>query len=116
MKRSEEMEKTWKPLTVGILSIVAGEVAVILGCGFLISLRVAQFLTIVPKWLDTALSVPAIPLVVFGLLAVAGGIYALLRRAWGFALAGAIAAFLVSPVLGLLAIIFVCMGKGEFAK
>jgi ABC-type thiamin/hydroxymethylpyrimidine transport system permease subunit len=110
------MKKTWKPLTAGILSIIAGGVAVILGCGFLISLRVAGFLTTMPKWLDAALTYPAYPLVILGLLAIAGGICALVRRAWGFALAGAIAAFLVSPILGLLAIIFVALAKGEFSK
>jgi hypothetical protein len=114
--RREEMKKTWKPLTAGILSLVAGDIAVILGVGFIISLRVAGFLTTMPKWLETALSVPAVPLIALGLIAVLGGIFALLRRAWWLALAGAIAAFLVSPVLGLFAIIFVAMGKGEFGK
>jgi len=53
---------------------------------------------------------------ILGAVAIAGGIYALKRRVWGLAFAGAICAFLIPPpfVLGILAIIFVVMGKGEF--
>ena len=47
---------------------------------------------------------------------IVGGIFALRRRVWGLALAGAICAFLVPAgfILGILAIIFVAMGKREF--
>jgi len=46
---------------------------------------------------------------------IVGGIYALRRRIWGLALAGSICA-LLGPwaLLGILAIIFVSLGKGEF--
>ena len=55
-------------------------------------------------------------LIVLGVVAIVGGMYALKRKAWGLALAGTICAFLTPPLgfLGLLAIIFVVLGKDEF--
>jgi hypothetical protein len=43
-----------------------------------------------------------------------GGIYALKRRNWGIALAGSIIAALPFDVLGILALVFVAMGRREF--
>jgi len=54
---------------------------------------------------------------VFGIVAIVGGICALRRTAWGLALAGSICAVVgpsFIPVLGVLAITFVSLGKGEF--
>lgn len=61
------------------------------------------------------LSAIGAPLIVFGIVAIVGGIYALRREVWGLALAGSICA-LIGPwgILGVLAIIFVSLGKGEF--
>jgi hypothetical protein len=55
------------------------------------------------------------PLIILGIVAIVGGIYALLRKIWGLALAGSICA-LIGPwfILGILAIIFVSLGKREF--
>jgi hypothetical protein len=104
------MEKTWKPTVAGILAIIAGALQVILGtlgvagvgfvCGFM--------------WMGW-LSIILAPLIVFGIVAIVGGICALRREVWGLALAGSICA-LVGPwgLLGLLAIIFVSLGKREF--
>jgi hypothetical protein len=104
------MEKTWKPTVGGILAIIAGALQVILGTlgsagvGFLGGIFGMG-------WLSAIFA----PLIVFGIIAIVGGIYALLRKIWGLALAGSICA-LVGPwfILGLLAIIFVSLGKGEF--
>lgn len=104
------MEKTWKPTVGGILAIIAGTLQVILGllgaagvgfvCGF-----------IGMGWLSAILA----PLIVFGIVAIIGGIFALRREVWGLALAGSICA-LIDPwfILGIFAIIFVSLGKGEF--
>jgi len=50
-----------------------------------------------------------------GVVALIAGIFTLKRKAWGFALAGAICALFPVVPLGVLAIIFVSMGKTEFA-
>ena len=54
-----------------------------------------------------------VPLLVLGVLAVVGGISAIRRKSFGLSLAGAICA-LPSVILGILAIIFVVLGKREF--
>jgi hypothetical protein len=61
--------------------------------------------------------VAGIIFLVFGIIALVGGIFAIRRKRWGVALAGAILSFPIIPfggILGLLAIIFVSLGKGEF--
>ncbi len=52
-------------------------------------------------------------LIVLGVVAIAGGVSATKRGSFGLSLAGAICA-LPSGILGLLAIIFVSLGKREF--
>jgi hypothetical protein len=107
------MERTWKPTVAGILAIIAGTLQVILGMlgatgvGFW-----AGFFGL--GWLSVIFA----PLIIFGIVAIIGGIYALRREVWGLALAGSICAFIpvIAPwsILGVLAIIFVSLGKGEF--
>lgn len=51
-------------------------------------------------------------LLVLGIIALVGGIYAIRRRRWGLALTGAILS--LPGIMGILAIIFVSLGKKEF--
>jgi len=128
------MEKTWKPTAAGILCIIAGGLSVICLILWTLYLLVADLLFIFganpgeesgigafigPAWI---LGIIAI------IIAIPGGIYALRRRKWGLALAGSIAVVgfgaygILLPVfpgelfvgLGILAIIFVSLGKREF--
>jgi hypothetical protein len=104
------MERTWKPTTAGILSIIAGSIGVITGVVVaLLGLFIGGFFGL--PWPGLF----GIPSLIFGTVAIVGGIYALRRQVWGLALAGSICA-LFGPwvILGLLAIIFVSLGKGEF--
>jgi len=55
-----------------------------------------------------------IVIAVLGIIAVIGGISAVRRRSFGLSLAGAICALLPINPLGLLAVIFVSLGKREF--
>lgn len=122
------MESTWKPTTAGILTIIAGCLGI--GAGALITLLA------IPLGLGGAMAGALKEAVISGLLAgfagvigmigagmigvgavaVVGGIYALKRRLWGFALAGTILATICCTPLGVLAIIFVSMGKKEFIQ
>jgi hypothetical protein len=52
-------------------------------------------------------------LVVLGIVAIAGGVSAIRRKKFGLSLTGAICA-LPSVILGILAVIFVALGKREF--
>ncbi len=115
--------RTWKPITAGILSIIAGACGVI--GGLLVAVlaeAIARGLRSFPMWpyvgpavrIETMAGM-AIPIIILGIVAIAGGIYALRRRIWGLAIAGSICA-VFGPwfLLGILAIIFVTMGKDEF--
>jgi hypothetical protein len=104
------MERTWKPTTAGILSIIGGVINAIWGLIFAV-LGGMTFGFLGVGWLG-AIGAPAI---ICGIIAIVGGIFALKRRTWGLALAGAICA-IIGPggLLGILAIIFVSLGKGEF--
>ena len=61
-----------------------------------------------------------VPLLVLGIIAIVGGVSALRRKSFGLSLAGAICALagavcaLPSHILGILAVIFVALGKREF--
>jgi hypothetical protein len=104
------MERTWKPTTAGILSIIAGCIAVIVGI----------VVALLGLFIGGLFGLPwpglfGIPSLIFGIIAIVGGIFALKRQVWGLALTGSICA-LIGPwaILGLLSIIFVSLGKGEF--
>jgi len=103
------MEKTWKPTVAGVLDIIAGSLEVVIGIVVAALGSVGWFFGM--GWMSAI----GAPLIVFGIIAIVGGIYALRRQVWGLALAGSIFA-LVGPwgLLGLLAIIFVSLGKREF--
>jgi hypothetical protein len=103
------MERTWKPTVGGILAIIGGAIETILGLVIATVGSIGWFFGV--PWV----SVIGAPLIILGIIAIIGGTYALRRRVWGLALAGSICA-LIGPwgLLGLLAIIFVSLGKGEF--
>jgi len=122
------MEGTWKPTTAGVLTIIAGGLGI--GAGALITLLA------IPLGLGGALAgalkeaaiggmmvglariigIIGSGMIGLGVVAIVGGIYAIKRRLWGFALAGAILATICSTPLGVLAIIFVTMSKKEFVQ
>jgi len=103
------MERTWKPTVGGILAIIGGAIGTILGLVIATVGSIGWFFGV--PWVSAI----GAPLIILGIIAIVGGIYALRRRIWGLALAGSICA-LIGPwgLLGLLAIIFVSLGKGEF--
>ena len=115
------MERPWKPTTAGILSIVAGAGGFI---GGIVITAIGGMLGSLSSLIGgaeiyTALNILqaiGIPLIVFGIIAIVGGIFAIKRRIWGLALAGSILAIACEPVLGILAVIFVAQSKKEFAQ
>ncbi len=117
------MQKTWKPTTSGVLSIVAGSLSVAAGLilvlfggvlsGILASVGVPGALSLIPFPIVGGI---ATPLFILGAMAIVGGTYAIRRRVWPMALAGAICALFPPQVgiLGILAIVFIVLGKDEF--
>ena len=115
------MEKTWKPTAAGILTIIAGFLGLLIGIALAVGLGIAgTMIGVIPGIPGIGfLALIAIPGIILSIVAIVGGIYALRRRLWGLALAGAICSLLFTiPLLGwilaILAIIFVSLGKGEF--
>jgi hypothetical protein len=134
------MERTWKPKAAGVLSIISGAIEIILGAlvlffGSILSSLGGSWQNWLGDWggmsdfgalpampdiggiISAAAVVIGIVLIIIGVIAVVGGVHSIKRRHWGLALAGAILSFPFLPlggILGLLAIIFVSLGKREF--
>ena len=109
------VKKTPMPVAAGILAIASGGFKLL----FLIGLIIASFFIIAgpaPAWIRpaTILLITTITLAALGILAIAGGIYALQRKRFGLAVAGAITAFLPFSLLGLASVILLALSKDEF--
>jgi len=104
------MERTWKATTAGIMTIIGGIIGIVAGAA-------ALGLTAVIGELTGLFGFTGIGggFLALGIIALIGGIMMLKRKVWGFALAGAICAIFPIVPLGILAIIFVSMGRKEFA-
>jgi hypothetical protein len=133
-KEMRNMVKPWMPVVAGLLNIVSGALGVIVG--LFMSLRVLAVTAahaaqgVAPRVAPHAGAYPQTPhlffpgmgiacgiaLLVIGVLAIVGGVYALKLKAWGLALAGSIAAVITGPIIGLLALIFVVLGREDFRK
>jgi len=91
------MERTWKPTTAGILTIIAGSgvigggVALLGGLLFLGGILAGRLVEPAIGWRSDVLAgIISAVLIGLGVLAIVGGVFALRRKLWGLALAGAI--------------------------
>jgi hypothetical protein len=105
------MEKSWKPTAAGVLAIIGGALIM------LVALAISLFMPVAAPFRYAFVSVGAIVLLwlAAGVMAIIGGIFALQRRHWGLALAGAVCA-LVPPatLLGILSTVFMALAREEF--
>jgi hypothetical protein len=116
------MVKTWMPTIGGIISIIAGGLTLLFG--ILFSLAVALYFTSNYGFGPGEPRIPAtivlififIPALAISVMAIIGGIYAIRRRIWGLALAGAICALLTiwAWPLGVASIVLIALSKFEF--
>ena len=96
----------------GGCSIWAGISLIFSGVTLLVSDEFLTFMSyIVSEVFPTYMGVP---LIVLGIIAIVGGVSAIRRKSFGLSLAGAICALIPLNLLGLLAVIFVSLGKREF--
>jgi hypothetical protein len=108
-------------IVVGAFQVIGGGILVALvGLGIPLKLWLLQCF---PRF-GGACSMAGIPiwlivigglLLVLGIIAIAGGISAIRRKSFGLSLAGAICAFIPLNLFGLLAVIFISLGKREFS-
>jgi hypothetical protein len=108
------MEKTWKSTTAGILNIFAGVMGLIGGIMFKLAVGGQPLLLAMIPEAGVMLDAVTGLLIALGIVAIAGGFYALKRRIWGLALAGSLCSLIFVFPLGIPAIVFTAMGKGEF--
>lgn len=118
-------QNTWKPTTAGILNIISGALNVLGAIGIIISLiamgNINMIRFIPPQdapfilpFLGIILIVCLVFSIIEAVFPIVGGVFALQRRQWGWALAGSIIAILGAFPLGVAATVFVAMAKDEF--
>jgi hypothetical protein len=126
-----ETPRTWKATTAGILNIVAGGLngllAIMIAIAFIFIIAAGSLGAMITDMIPPAdapfimplivpmMAVALVVMVAATVFPIVGGVYALQRRKWGWALAGSIIAiFSRVSLLGILATIFVAMAKNEF--
>ena len=115
------MEKTSKPITVGILDIISGALSFMWAISLFIGFAVTSGCWVVPGGVgDIPNFVPGLILgwaiisIIITAITLVGGIYALQRKMWGWALAGSILAIIAFLPLGIAATILAAQSKDEF--
>ncbi len=129
------VQRTWKPIAGGILNIITGAlsiVSMILIIITIITIDSANIMQYLPEEHAPFIMCIIVPiLIVFLVIAIItalfsllGGLFAIQRRRWGWALTGSIIAIFgisthiftcgLTILLGILATIFVAIAKDEF--
>jgi hypothetical protein len=108
------VKKTWRPIVAGVFNIVTGSIILsmlfLFGIGPMIAEPVGEGIF----YFDSSLLFLTMPGMMLSVLDISGGIFALRRRRWRWALAGSITAAIGPTPLGILAIILVVLAKNEF--
>ena len=108
------VKKTRRPTVAGILDIVMGSLILIILSIFAIGPMIIEPIQEGIFPFNLSLSYIVVPAIIIASLAIIGGIFAVQRKKWGWALAGSIAAA-ISPIpLGIAAIILLAVSKNEF--
>lgn len=103
------MQQTWKPLAAGVLMIIAGAF-------FGIARAQQQAQSTSPWWFwpFPLASYEDPRLIAAGVIAIVAGVFALQRKLWPLALAGAVLSFPCNGLFGLLALIWTAQSRREF--
>ena len=108
-----EKAKTWKPTTAGVLIIASSIYGISVGAAMTTSFSFHPILTDVVA----IVALLRVAFMVLGGIAFVGGIIAIQREHWGWALMGAIVSLPLLPVgtaLGILSLILLIKSKREF--
>ena len=120
------VKKTWMPTTAGILNIITGALSALTAIGIIIALFAVGTINIMPflppaeapfvaPLIGTILIVVLVLSIARAVFTIIGGVFALQRRKWGWALAGSIIAILGNTfILGIASTIFIAIAKEEF--
>ena len=98
--------------------VVAGVINIVIGSGALLAFSIIAIVlvagSLVVPFVGLLIPLIGVPFVGLAVVALVGGIFAVQRRMWGWALAGSIATTLMSNLLGVISIVLVALSKGEF--
>ncbi len=114
------MEKTKKPTVAGVFNIITGALGIIGAIGMFIGFYIViggwgiPGLEAIPGFVPGIILWAAVPSLLIAVLALVGGIFAVQRKQWRWALAGSIAAIFSLIILGIPAVILVAISKNEF--
>lgn len=108
-KKKQQQLKTWKPMAAGFFTVISASIAFGRSGDTMLAMVAPQL------GLLDATQLKAV-LIALGVVAMVGGIMALIRRSWGMALAVAIAATPLLTPLGALAVVWVVQSRQEFAE
>ena len=119
------VERTAKPTAAGILNIITGALSALTAIGLIIAIiavgQIDIFHLLPPAeapFIMPLVSTILIVILVFSIIEavfpIVGGVFALQRRKWGWALAGSIIAILGTLPLGIASTILVAIAKDEF--
>ena len=111
------MIKTKKPTIGGILTIFSGLLGLLGIFSYSIGLGDAGSGIVkgdMPPFVPSIIFGMSIPAIVIAILAVVGGIFAILRKRWRWSLVGSIAAVLSLIILGIPAVVLIALSKDEF--
>ena len=120
---SESNSFRWMPTTGGVLNIVSGAIG-ILSCvsvfiiaivlkGVAIGAGESVFYELWNLFGNIFLATAFIILIPC-IISIIGGIFAIRRRGWGWALAASICSIVITTVLGIVATVFIVMSKKDF--
>ena len=111
------MSKTKKPIIGGILTIFSGALGMLGIASYSIGLGDVGSgfgKGDMPPFVPSIIFGMSIPALIIALLAIAGGIFAVLRKRWRWSLTGSIAAALSLIILGIPAVVLIALSKDEF--
>jgi len=114
----------WMPTAGGVINMVAAGLNLVSAISLGVCAVIFQFMANDPTFYVEdqevfAIFVPFFWVLAFfifalGIPALIGGIFAMQRKRWGWAMAGSICAVLSNTILGVIALIFVAMSRKEF--
>ncbi|MFC2070000.1 hypothetical protein ACFLTB_02345 [Chloroflexota bacterium] len=111
------MIKTKKPIIGGMLTILSGALGLLGAYSYSIGFAEAGSGIgpgDMPPFVPSIIFGLSIPTIVIAILAIAGGILAILRKRWKWAFTASIAAALSMILLGIPALALIAMSKDEF--
>jgi len=119
-------QKTWQPKLAGLLNIISGSLRTFSVIGLLIVITVVDtpkfLLAVIPPkdfpfvepMVNTILILLLVASITETVFPIIGGVFALQRRKWGWALGGSIVAIFGMLPFGIASTILVAMSKEEF--